>query len=154
MNLVPSPSHPPAAGGPLPLPQAGEGKVQRARRLRREATIFERRLWAALRGRKMGGFKFKRQYPVAGYFVDFVCLERGLVVELDGAQHADRVAYDMQRTRALGRAGLRVVRFWNNDVVDDIDGVLAAIVAALDSPLPPAGEEGARARSAWEGEGL
>ncbi len=104
---------------------------KRARRLRTEATDAERRLWYFLRRRQLGGCKFRRQYPLAGFIVDFVCLTARLVVELDGGQHLDAVDYDQTRTTVLERQGYRVLRFWNDDVLLRTDAVLGVILEAL-----------------------
>jgi very-short-patch-repair endonuclease len=80
--------------------------------------------------------KFKRQYPIGGFIVDFYCLERKLVIELDGSEHAEQVAYDERRTRLLAAKGFRVVRFWNNDVLTNMEGVLQAIVGAAEEAAP------------------
>jgi very-short-patch-repair endonuclease len=89
----------------------------RARRLRREDTEAEARLWGSLRDRRLGGWKWRRQVQRGPYIVDFLCVEAGFVVELDGSQHADNVAYDERRTAYLEGSGLRVLRFWNADVL-------------------------------------
>lgn len=94
-------------------------KVQNARALRQSATTAEQLLWRHLRNRQLVGAKFRRQHPLGSYILDFVCLEHGLVVEVDGGQHADLQAqgYDQQRTVWLQQQGLRVLRFWNHEVV-------------------------------------
>jgi very-short-patch-repair endonuclease len=104
--------------------------VSRARRLRAQTTDVERLLWSKLRGRQLLGVKFIRQFPVGGYIADFACREHRLIVELDGSQHADN-AYDAARTAELKALGYRVLRFWNRDVLDELDGVIRAIEAAL-----------------------
>jgi len=103
----------------------------RARQLRNESTDAERRLWYFLRRQQLDGHKFRRQYPLAGYIADFVCVPAKLVIELDGGQHLDALAYDRRRTEALQRAGYRVLRFWNDDVLLRTDDVLAEIFRAL-----------------------
>ena len=103
----------------------------RARTLRRDQTDVERKLWSMLRGRQLGGFKFRRQVPIDRYFADFACVEAKLIVELDGGQHADQVAYDAERTAMLEAWGWRVVRFWNDDVLVNADGVAETILNAL-----------------------
>lgn len=105
-----------------------------ARYLRRNMTDAERELWHYLRNRAFMGYKFRRQYPVGPYIVDFACLARRLVVELDGGQH--EAAIDARRTRYLQGCGYRVLRFWNNDVFNQQDAVLAAIRDALGHPTP------------------
>ncbi len=87
-----------------------------------------------LRDRQVDQAKFRRQYPIGPYIVDFCCVERRLIVELDGGQHADTVEADEQRTNYLKRQGFRVVRFWDNDVLNNMDGVLEAIFEQLQSP--------------------
>ena len=119
--------------------------VDRARGLRQTMTDAERVLWRHLRNRQLSGFKFRRQHEVDRYIVDFVCTEALLIVELDGGQHADQVEYDERRTQQLQRMGYRVLRFWNNDVLSDIQSVLEVVLgaAARVSPHPnplPAGE--------------
>ena len=102
-----------------------------ARELRNAATDAERALWQHLRGRRLTGFKFRRQYPIAGYIVDFVCVEAKLVIELDGGQHADQQDYDAERTRRLEINGYRVLRFWNDDVLLRTADVLEEILRQL-----------------------
>jgi very-short-patch-repair endonuclease len=101
--------------------------IERARSLRASGTDAERRLWKHLRGRRLGGFKFRRQHPLDGYFVDFYCAEIGLIVELDGGQHVEREGRDTARTRSLERCGRQVIRFWNDDVLVRTDIVLQVI---------------------------
>jgi very-short-patch-repair endonuclease len=101
-----------------------------ARRLRTTPTDAEMRLWSRLRRRQLAGFRFRRQHPMGPYVVDFFCPDTKLVVEVDGGQHADS-ATDAVRTRWLEARGYRVVRFWNNDVLANTEGVLLAILGAL-----------------------
>ena len=103
---------------------------KQARALRRRTTEAEKVMWSKLRDRRLGGVKFKRQKPIAGYIVDFVALDLRLIVEIDGGQHAERVAEDAARTKALEESGYHVVRFWNHDVLGNIEGVLEALVQA------------------------
>lgn len=114
--------------------------------LRTNSTDAEKRLWQALRNRQLQGHKFRRQHPIPPYIVDFVCLERRLIVELDGGQHAESQAYDASRTAALERLGYRVLRFWNNEILGNTQAVLEAILRELSaSPSPqPSPPEGAR----------
>ena len=107
-----------------------------ARRLRRTMTDAERRLWQGLRGRQMHGHKFRRQYPLCGYVVDFVCLEASLVIEADGGQHAEQTAYDEERTRKLEQSGFRMMRFWNDEILRNTEIVLETIFLALDTTPP------------------
>ena len=111
----------------------------KARDLRASSTDAERRLWQYLRGRQIAGCKFRRQHPFGPFVLDFVCLERNVVVELDGGQHVDTVRYDQERTRYLERAGFVVLRFWNNDVFGNAEGVIDVISDALQraNPSPP-----------------
>jgi very-short-patch-repair endonuclease len=108
-----------------------------ARRLRRSETEAEQRLWLQLRDRRLNGWKFRRQAPLGGYYAGFLCVDARLVVELDGSQHAEaRFDYDQRRSKALQGLGYRVLRIWNNDVLQDIDAVLEAILAACERPSP------------------
>ena len=111
--------------------------VARARTLRARMTDAERALWAKLRMRQLGGHKFRRQVPFDRYILDFVCLERRLVVEVDGGQHADS-ASDEIRTAHLENEGFRVVRFWNAEVLREMDLVLNRILSALETTPPGA----------------
>ena len=97
-----------------------------ARKLRRAMTDAERALWYRLRGGRLAGLKFRRQHPVPPYIVDFYCDEAKLVVELDGSQHEATV--DGVRTKALQRQDLTVLRFWDNDALQDVDAVLGEIL--------------------------
>ena len=114
----------------------GTEALERVRGLRRAATPQEAKLWAALRGRRLVDAKFRRQVWIGPYIADFFCLEAGVIVELDGSQHADQVAYDARRTKYLASKGLRVLRIWNNDVDRNPPAVLEAIVIALGVPSP------------------
>jgi very-short-patch-repair endonuclease len=89
-----------------------------------------------LRNRKLAAFKFRRQHPIAGYIVDFVCLEKSLIIELDGGQHVEQAREDTRRTERLQSAGYRVVRFWNNDVLSKSETVVNAIYRELGCPSP------------------
>jgi very-short-patch-repair endonuclease len=110
--------------------------VKRAREFRRNDTDAEARLWEALRAHRLGGWKWKRQVPWGPYFLDFLCVDAGLVVEADGGQHADQVAYDRRRTAYLERSGLRVLRFWNSDILTNRDGVCLTILEACGGERP------------------
>ena len=107
-----------------------------ARHLRRTMTDAERSIWHHLRNRAFMGCKFRRQHAIGAYVVDFVCLERRLVVELDGGQHAGDV--DENRDKALHGMGFRVLRFWDNAALAEQQTVLAAILEALDCSFPAA----------------
>jgi very-short-patch-repair endonuclease len=106
-----------------------------ARELRHAMTDAERRLWHVIRLRQVSGCKFRRQCPIGPYVADFVCLERLLVVEVDGGQHCDSRT-DPRRDAYLRRQGFRVLRFWNHDVLGNIAGVFQVIEAALAAPTP------------------
>jgi very-short-patch-repair endonuclease len=112
-----------------PLPPKNRS---RAKAMRRVMTDAELKLWNAVRAHRLMGLGFRRQFPVAGFIVDFACPERRLIVEIDGSQHADGAAsrYDAARTETLRVNGWIVLRFWNDDVLRDIDNVCAHIVAA------------------------
>ena len=105
-------------------------------------TDAEARMWHSLRNRQLDGHKFKRQWSLGPYIVDFCCIERRLVVEMDGGQHSPEA--DAARTAKLEALGYRVVRFWNNDVHENLEGVLRSLLAELEGPhpdpLPQAGE--------------
>jgi very-short-patch-repair endonuclease len=110
------------------------------RRLRNAPTDAEHKLWRMLRGRQLEGCKFRRQHPFADFILDFACLERRIVVELDGGQRSESVRDDAERTRILESAGFSVLRFWNNDALANTTGVLEAIRQSLEAratPSPP-----------------
>ncbi|ASY45568.1 hypothetical protein CJD35_14875 [Sphingobium xenophagum] len=117
----------------------------RARALRNNATDAERVLWQAISARKVSGIRFNRQVPVGPFICDFVARSIGLVIEVDGGQHEDAV--DAERTRYIEPQGFRVIRFWNNDVLGNLDGVIEDImrvVADMPSPTPPASGRGVK----------
>jgi very-short-patch-repair endonuclease len=109
---------------------------QRARDLRSVSTDAERHLWKHLRQRQLLGFRFRRQAPIAAYIADFVCVEAHLVIELDGGQHQSAIDYDARRDAAIRALGYRVLRFWNNQVLQETDSVLQCIADALKQPPP------------------
>jgi very-short-patch-repair endonuclease len=130
----------------MPHAIVSDAKKKRAKTLRRDMTGAERKLWYALRAHRFDGLGFRRQVPPGRYILDFVCHDRGLVVEVDGGQHfsASHSARDAVRDRWLQTQGYRVMRVPNNEVLCNLEGVLEYILsAAADSPLPPCG--GARA---------
>ncbi len=106
-------------------------RVTQARSLRAASTDAEHRPWSILRGRQLEGLKFRRQAPIGPYFADFACEGLRLIIEVDGAQHIERRASDDERTAMLENLGWRVIRFWNNDVITNIDGVADAIIAEI-----------------------
>ena len=105
--------------------------TQYARRLRKDATDAEKRIWYFLRNRSLQGYRFQRQYVIVPYIVDFVCREYKLIIELDGGHHAMQQEYDKQREKELNSQGFRTLRFWNNDVLQRTEDVLEQILAAL-----------------------
>ena len=111
-------------------------KTDRARRLRRNSTDVERKLWRQLRSRSVSGHKFVRQHPIGPYVVDFICREKRLIIEVDGGQHADN-ACDQTRDRWLCERNYQVLRFWNNELMSNMDGVLHKIADALLDGTPP-----------------
>jgi very-short-patch-repair endonuclease len=111
-------------------------RVTTARRLQRDQTDAERVLWLRLRDRRLRGLKFRRQMPIENYIVDFCCESARLIVELDGGQDAERNNADRVRTAALEAQGYLVMRFWNNDVLRNTDGVIERILETL-NPSPP-----------------
>ena len=119
--------------------------TQVARRLRLNATEAERVLWRCLRELKPGGSHFRRQVPIGPYVVDFACLRAKLIIEVDGGQHAEN-ARDELRDAWFRSKGYRVLRFWNNDVIGNLDGVMHGVASALSPddphPNPPLKGEG------------
>ena len=111
-------------------------RVPTARKLRRNQTDAERALWFRLRDRRLNGLKFRRQMPIASYVVDFCCEAARLIVELDGGRHSQISKEDAKRTAVLEAHGYLVLRFWNNDVLRNIDGVVESVVNTL-RPIPP-----------------
>jgi very-short-patch-repair endonuclease len=109
--------------------------TSRSRRLRRDSTEAERRLWSVLRNGQMNGLKFRRQVEIDGYIVDFLCPERRVIIEVDGGQHTPE--RDARRTAFLESQGFRLIRFWNDDVLENLDGVWAMIEEALSAPPHP-----------------
>jgi very-short-patch-repair endonuclease len=117
------------------MPQFRQRPTLRAQALRNEATPAERRLWTRL-SRSQLGHKFSRQMPVGPFIADFLCRSQRLVIELDGGQHCEN-ARDEARTRWIEAQGYRLIRFWNNEVMENMDGVLTAVGEALRLPPPP-----------------
>ena len=108
-----------------------------SRSLRHVMTDAEQHLWRHLRMHQMVAFKFRRQHPVDGYILDFACVELMLAIELDGGQHAVAIEADGIRTKALNQAGWKVLRFWNNDVLTNTEGVLLSIYSLIGELSPP-----------------
>ena len=117
------------------------GAAARARTLRRNMTEAEKRVWRILRSAQMDGARFRRQVPIGLYIADFACHEARLIIELDGGQHDPASSTEAQRTAFLQGQGHRVLRFWNNEVLENLEGVHAAIAVALGlTPSPSMGE--------------
>lgn len=109
--------------------------TSRSRGLRHNATDAEKRLWSILRSRQLGGLKFRQQVEIDSYVVDFLCPERRLIIEVDGGQH--RPERDSRRTAFLESQGFTVMRFWNNEVLENLEGVYAMIEASVSTPPHP-----------------
>ena len=109
---------------------------QLAKILRKNMTNAERILWQRLRNRQLGGFKFRRQKPMGPYIVDFVCLEKKIIVEVDGGQHAQQISADTAREDSLRKMGYKILRFWNHDVLSDTNAVLERILEDLKEITP------------------
>ncbi len=100
-------------------------------------TDAERKLWQALRDKQLNGHRFRRQHPIGRYIADFACIEQKLVIELDGGQHQEQMAYDEQRAAFIEAQGWRILRFWNNDVLNNLEGVMERIAENLTLQPPP-----------------
>lgn len=109
--------------------------TKRAKDLRNNSTNAERRLWQKLKRRQIAGVKFRRQQPINPYVVDFVCLERRVIVEVDGGQHSEQLHHDDQRSQWLEARGYRVLRFWNNDVLANTEVVAQAVFGAVEKRI-------------------
>jgi len=105
--------------------------LAKARALRKNLTDVESLLWQALRNRRLNGYKFRRQVPVNRYIVDFMCNSIKLIIEIDGGQHLEQQNYDSVRTHYLESRGYKVLRYWNNDVLTNIEGILTSLTLAL-----------------------
>ena len=107
--------------------------IHNARELRKNGTVPERILWNALRNRKLGGWKFRRQYPVGNLVLDFYCREKAIAVEIDGEIHnqPDIAAHDLERTRFIKRLGIKIIRFPNTQIVENLPGVLLEITKEI-----------------------
>ena len=120
-----------------------------ARKLRKEATDAELMLWKHLRAHRMAGYKFRRQVVIEPYIVDFLCLEARLIVEVDGGQHLEQVEDDLKRSVFLESLGYKVIRYWNHEILDDLQSVLENIHRYLiesPSPQPSPGGRGGKVR--------
>ena len=104
---------------------------ERSRELRKNLTEADQKLWHKLRNKQINAHKFRRQFILGNYIVDFICLDKRLIIELDGGQHMDNVDYDSKRDEWLKKQNFIVLRFWNNQVLNEIDSVLEVIVKNL-----------------------
>src|SRR5688572_5902112 len=108
--------------------QFKEKMKARTRTLRKEFTLAEQHLWYWLRDRRLNNYKFRRQYVIGPYIVDFVCLKKHVIIEIDGGQHMENISYDENRTIYLNGRGFRVLRYWNNEVLSEMESVLKDIL--------------------------
>ena len=119
-------------------------RIERARNLRNNMTSPEVLLWHYLRRNQLSGHRFRRQHPIGRYIADFACIEQRLIIELDGGQHTEQREYDRQRDAYISSRGYRILRFWNDDVLKDMDAVLEEILRTIETAdgqtAPPAGE--------------
>ncbi len=113
-------------------------KYLRARNLRKNLTQQERKLWNILRNKQFHNLSFRRQHPIGNYIVDFICRSQKLIIELDGGQHNidENIRYDKERTIFLENLGFKVIRFWNNDIDNNIEGVIKFIEENINQPSP------------------
>lgn len=115
----------------MPAKRSNSKTMHRAGELRKEPTPAERKLWAYLRGDNLQGVNFRRQHALGNYIVDFVSIKRKLVIELDGSQHLEQEEYDTERTKFLQSMGYTVIRFWNHQIMNEMNNVIKAIEFAL-----------------------
>ncbi len=106
-------------------------QIYKARQLRCNQTDVEKLLWKHIRNRQLNGFKFRRQYVIGVYIVDFICIQQRLIIELDGGQHMIQKQYDENRITYLIQQGYSLIRFWNNDVLNNLTGVLETLTLTL-----------------------
>lgn len=116
---------------------ASDMPVKNAKYLRKNLTEAEKQLWRALRQRQLDGHYFRRQASIGAYVADFVCFKKRLIIEIDGGQHALKKQQDDKRTNWLQNEGFSVIRFWNNEVLENLEGVLESIRAVLNESPPP-----------------
>ena len=120
-------------GADMPRPKRSNPKtMHQAGELRKEPMPAEGKLWAYLRGDKLDGVNFRRQHAIGRYIADFCSPNIKLIIELDGSQHLEQEAYDAERTKDLEEQGYKVIRFWNNQVMNDMNGVILAIINAIE----------------------
>ena len=110
-----------------------EEKYSLAKKLRKNSTKQEQILWKLLRNRRFSGLKFVRQYPIGNYIVDFACRQKKIIIELDGSQHNENenIIYDMERTKYFASLGYKVIRFWNNDIDKNLEGVYEKLLKII-----------------------
>lgn len=119
----------------MPRPPRSNPKTRtHAIELRKEPTPAERKLWAVIRNDQLG-VNFRRQHAIGNYIPDFVCIEKKLIIELDGSQHLEKEEYDNERTKYLESLGYKVIRFWNNDVMNNVDGVILVMLNAMEDEV-------------------
>lgn len=117
----------------MPRPPRSNSKTRtRAIELRKELTPAERKIWSRIRNDQLG-VNFRRQHAIGKYIPDFVCIEKKLIIELDGSQHLEQEEYDEERTKYLEAQGYKVIRFWNNDVMNRIDSVLTVVLDLINN---------------------
>ncbi|RIK30432.1 MAG: hypothetical protein DCC56_08900 [Anaerolineae bacterium] len=109
---------------------------ENARNLRKNPTPEEKKLWSRLKDRQVNSVKFRRQHAIGNYIPDFCAVKEKLIIELDGSQHLEQTEYDEERTKYFESLGYRVIRFWNNQIMKEMDGVILAIMEALKSTPP------------------
>ncbi len=116
-------------------------QTEKSRQLRKNMTSQERKLWSIIRERRFFGYRFRRQFPIGSYIVDFVCREKKIIIEIDGGQHNEKqnIEYDNKRTEFLKSEEFQVIRFWNNDVDSNMDGVYERLkeVFKIDDKITP-----------------
>jgi very-short-patch-repair endonuclease len=119
------------SGKIMPAKRSNSKTMRQAVKLRKELTPAEKKLWAYLRGDKLNGVSFRRQHAIGNFIPDFVSIKKKLIIELDDSQHIEQAEYDVERSRYFESLGYKVIRFWNNQVENDIAGVVRTIEMAL-----------------------
>ena len=117
----------------MPAKRSNPKTMRQAVKLRKELTPAEKKLWAYLRGDKLNGVNFRRQHAIGNFIPDFVSIKRRLIIELDGSQHLEQAEYDIERSKYFESLGYKVVRFWTNQVENDLNGVIRAIEFSLNN---------------------
>ncbi|MFH1908225.1 MAG: DUF559 domain-containing protein [Chloroflexota bacterium] len=115
----------------MPAKRSNPNTMRQAVKLRKVPTPAEKKLWSYLRGEKLNGVSFRRQHAIGNFIPDFVSIKRKLIIELDGSQHLEQAEYDVERTKYFESQGYKVIRFWNNQVMNDINRVIRVIEFAL-----------------------